>query len=118
MGLACTEKASRAVGVVVRAACPAAAYGFDVELVSVLATRDPTVACIQALTPLHTALCCQQQLKLAGLCAVGLRQVQSFTFQPAAPKKRMQGCRIYMLWIVSNRSTMHAYGRLSHCQRQ
>ena len=40
-----TEKASRAVGVVVRAACPAAAYGLDVELVSVFATSAPTVAC-------------------------------------------------------------------------
>ncbi len=47
-GLTWTEKASRAVGVVVRAACPAAAYGFDVELVSVLATRVPTVACTGA----------------------------------------------------------------------
>jgi len=41
----CTEKASRAVGVVVLAAFAPAAYGFDVELVSVLATRVPTVAC-------------------------------------------------------------------------
>jgi hypothetical protein len=40
-----TEKASRAVGVVVRAACPAAAYGLYVELVSVFATSVPTVAC-------------------------------------------------------------------------
>ena len=55
--LAWTEKASRAVGVVVRAACPAAAYGLEVELVNVLATRVPTVACTTAsLTPPDTCL--------------------------------------------------------------
>ena len=73
MGFACTEKASRAVGVVVRAACPAAAYGFDVELVSVLATRVPTVACTEASTSSHPGLCCHMHQMLVGLFAAGLR---------------------------------------------
>ena len=64
---------------VVRAACPAAAYGFDVELVSVLATRLPTVACAQALKPFHTALCCYKHLILMGLFTIGTADAQLCT---------------------------------------
>ena len=87
MGFACTENASRAVGVVVRAACPAAAYGFDVELVSVLATRVPTVAYVQALTPLHTALCCYKQGILVGLFGGGVTGAQLCTSSRGASSK-------------------------------